>query len=207
MRFRRALARGIMRAARWHPVGEVPEHSAIIVGGPHTSNWDWVATLLMMWSGDAEFNVLVKQELFRGPAGPILRATGAIPLDRRNPGGIVRRLVEEAKREDERFLLVLAAEGTRGKAEYWKSGFYRIAQQSGLPVTMGFVDGPTRSFGFGPTFHPTGDIHADMERIRAFYRDKYGLRPENRTEPRLREEGPADPGGEQSRAAGPSTGG
>lgn len=190
MRIRRALARLVMRAARWTPVGEVPEHSAIVVGGPHTSNWDWVATLLMMWGNGAEFRVLVKKELFKGPVGSILRATGGIPLDRRNPGGIVRRLVKEAKREDERFLLVLAAEGTREKAEYWKSGFYRIAQQSGLPIAMGFVDGRTRSFGFGPTIRPTGDVRADMDLVRAFYADKYGFRPENRTEPRLREELP-----------------
>jgi 1-acyl-sn-glycerol-3-phosphate acyltransferase len=185
-----------MRALRWTPVGEVPEHSAIVVGGPHTSNWDWVATLLMMWGNGAEFRVLVKQELFKGPVGSILRATGGIPLDRRNPGGIVRRLVEEARREDERFLLVLAAEGTRGKAEYWKSGFYRIAQQSGLPIAMGFVDGRTRTVGFGPTIRPTGDVRADMDLVRAFYADKYGFRPENRTEPRLREELPGARGAE-----------
>jgi hypothetical protein len=28
-----------------------------------------------------------------------------------------------------------------------------------------------------------------MDRVRAFYSDKLGIRPENRTEPRLREEG------------------
>ena len=66
----------------------------------------------------------------------------------------------------------------------------RIARDTGLPVTLGYVDGRTRTAGLGPTLHPTGDVAADMDRIRAFYADKTGMRPENRTEPRLREENP-----------------
>ncbi len=42
--------------------------------------------------------------------------------------------------------------------------------------------------GLGPTIELTGDVRADMDVIRAFYADKSGLRPERRTEPRLREE-------------------
>jgi 1-acyl-sn-glycerol-3-phosphate acyltransferase len=84
---------------------------------------------------------------------------------------------------------VVTPEGTRGRAEHWKSGFYRIARDTGLPVTLGYVDRRTMTAGLGPTLRPTGDVVADMDRIRAFYADKSGLRPENRTEPRLREEG------------------
>ncbi|MFA9565903.1 MAG: acyl-phosphate glycerol 3-phosphate acyltransferase, partial [Acidimicrobiales bacterium] len=38
---------------------------------------------------------------------------------------------------------------------------------------------------------PTDDVVADMDRIREFYADKQGVKPENRTEPRLREEAAA----------------
>ena len=76
---------------------------------------------------------------------------------------------------DEPFVLGIAAEGTRSRGEYWKSGFYRIAQQTGLPITLAFLDGPSRTVGWGPTFSPTGDVGADMDRIRAFYADKTGL--------------------------------
>ena len=47
---RKALARLVLRLARWHTVGDVPR-SGVLVGAPHTSNWDWVAMLLLMWSG------------------------------------------------------------------------------------------------------------------------------------------------------------
>lgn len=167
-------------------MGEVPP-SGILVGAPHTSNWDFVVMLLIAWSSGKSPQVLVKESFFKGPMGWLLSRLGGIPLDRTNPGATIRALLEEA-RGDESFLLVIAAEGTRSKGEYWKPGFYRIAQQTGLPVTLGFVDGPTRSLGMGPTFHPTGDVRADMDRVRAFYADKRGIRPANRTEPRLREE-------------------
>jgi 1-acyl-sn-glycerol-3-phosphate acyltransferase len=167
-------------------VGEVPE-SGILVGAPHTSNWDWVAMLLLTWSDGVQARVLIKRELFRGPLAPLLRATGGIPLDRSNPGETVRALLAQAGDDDD-FLLVLAAEGTRERTDYWKSGFYRMAQQTGLPVSLGFVDGPSRTIGIGPTFTPTGDVVADMDLVRDFYADKHGIHPSRRTEPRLRDE-------------------
>lgn len=186
MRVRPKLARGLLRATRWRLVGEVPE-TGIMVGAPHTSNWDWVAMLLIAWSSGRSPQVLVKKSFFKGPFTWLFRKTGGIPLDRSNPGATIRALLDEAQGPDP-FLLVIAAEGTRGKGEYWKPGFYRISQQTGLPITLGFVDGPTRTLGMGPTMTPTGDVAADMDLIRAFYADKLGIRPENRTEPRLREE-------------------
>jgi 1-acyl-sn-glycerol-3-phosphate acyltransferase len=188
---RKGFARLVLRFSRWQTVGHAPV-SGIMVGAPHTSNWDWVAMLLLTWQDGIQARVLIKRELFRGPLALLLRATGGIPLDRRNPGETVRALLAQAE-GDEQFLLVLAAEGTRGKADYWKSGFYKIAQQTGLPISLGFIDGPTRTMGFGPTFLPSGDVAADMDRVRTFYADKHGIHPEMRTEPRLREEETALP--------------
>jgi len=183
---RRTFARLVLRAARWQTVGSVPQRG-VLVGAPHTSNWDWVLTMLLAWDNSIQIRLLVKHEFFRGPLGPLLRATGAIALDRANPGATIRSLVAEAA-GDEPFVLGIAAEGTRSRGEYWKSGFYRIAQQTGLPITLAFLDAPSRTVGWGPTFAPSGDMRADMDRIRAFYADKTGIRPEGFTTPRLREE-------------------
>jgi 1-acyl-sn-glycerol-3-phosphate acyltransferase len=183
---RRNFARLALRAARWKTVGTVPQR-AVLVGAPHTSNWDWVLTMLLAWDNNIQIKLLMKREFFRGPLAPILRATGAISLDRKEPGETIRSLLADAER-DEPFVLGIAAEGTRSKGEYWKSGFYRISQQSGLPITLAFLDAPSRTVGWGPTFSPSGDVRADMDRIREFYADKTGVRPELFTAPRLREE-------------------
>jgi len=183
---RRNLARLLLRLARWRTVGEVPRR-AILVGAPHTSNWDWVLTMLLAWDNNIQIRLLVKDSLFVGPLAWILRATGAVKLDRANPGATIRALLEEAE-GDEDFLLGIAAEGTRSRGDYWKSGFYRISQQTGLPYTLAFLDAPSRTVGWGPTQHPTGDVVADMDLIRAFYADKRGIKPDGATIPRLREE-------------------
>lgn len=183
---RRNFARAALRAARWKTVGEVPR-KGILVGAPHTSNWDWVITMLLAWDSNVQIRLLVKESFFRGPIGVLMRATGAVELDRDNPAATIRMLLEDSK-TDEAFLLGIAAEGTRSKSEYWKSGFYRISQQTGIPVTLAFLDSPTRTVGWGPTFSLSGDVVADMDRIRAFYVDKRGICPELTTVPRLREE-------------------
>ena len=185
--FRRNLARLGLRLSRWHTVGSVPKRG-ILVGAPHTSNWDWVLTMLLAWDSRVQIRLLVKESFFKGPMAPFMRWTGAVALDREAPGETIRKLLADAE-TDETFLLGLAAEGTRSKAEYWKSGFYRISQQTGIPITLAFVDKPSRTVGWGPTFAPTGDVRADMDRIRAFFADKTGIRPELTTEPRLKEEG------------------
>ncbi len=183
---RSRLARLVLRATRWTAVGKMPR-TGVCVGAPHTSNWDFVMMLLIMWRGGVTPRVLIKQELFRGPLGWLLHRLGGLPLDRANPGSVVRNLVREA-RSGEPFLLILAAEGTRQKGEYWKSGFWRLARAANLPIALAFIDGPTRTAGFGPTISATADVVADMDQVREFYRDKRGIHPELRTEPRLREE-------------------
>ena len=184
---RQRLARTIARLMRYRMVGDVPQ-TGILVGAPHTSNWDFITMLLVMWQGGAHPRVLVKKQLFKGPLGWLLRAFGGVPLDRDNAGSVVRDLVAEAG-TGKPFRLILAAEGTRSRGEYWKSGFLRLSRDTGLPITLAFFDPPTTTMGFGPTFHASHDVVADMDVVRAFYADKMGIKPENATPPRLREEG------------------
>src|SRR4051794_36224228 len=186
---RRGVARLGLRLSRWHTVGSVPRRG-ILVGAPHTSNWDWVLTMLLAWDSGVQIRLLVKESFFRGPLAPVMRWTGAVALDRDDPGATIRALLADAE-TDESFLLGIAAEGTRGKGEYWKSGFHRISRQTGIPITLAFLDAPSRTVGWGPTFMPTEDVRADMDRIRAFYADKTGLKPDQATVPRLRDEGTA----------------
>jgi 1-acyl-sn-glycerol-3-phosphate acyltransferase len=185
---KRTLARAYWRVSRWTLVTEpLPTDGAgIVLGAPHTSNWDFVLMLAIAGENDLTYRWLGKQQLFRGPAGPLMRALGGIPVDRRNPSGLVDELVSRIQSGD-RFYLVVTPEGSRSGSG-WKSGFYRIARATGLPVTLGYVDRTTMTAGLGPTLEMTGDVTADMDQVRAFYADKAGFAPQRRTEPRLREE-------------------
>lgn len=139
------------------------------------------------WRLGLDIRWLGKHGLFRGWRGPLMRALGGIPVDRSQAGGVVEEVVGRI-RSGEVFSLVVTPDGTRGGHTHWKSGFYRIARECGMPVTLGYVDRTTMTTGLGPTLDLTGDVAADMERIRAFYADKAGFRPEWRVEPRLRDE-------------------
>ncbi|MDI6022866.1 1-acyl-sn-glycerol-3-phosphate acyltransferase [Leucobacter sp. UT-8R-CII-1-4] len=185
---RAGLARLFWCLSPWKLVREaVPvDGPRLLIGAPHTSNFDFVLMLGIAWDARMRIHWLGKQELFRGIAGPIMRGLGGIAVDRSNASGVVDAVVEKA-RSTERFLLVVTPEGTR-QGKGWRSGFYRIAMSADLPVTLGYADGSTKSAGLGETLRLTGDVVADMDRVRAFYADKSGVRPEFRTEPRLQDE-------------------
>ena len=185
---RRGIASIFWACTPWRLVreSEPVEGPRILLGAPHTSNFDFALMLGIAWDARMRIHWLGKHQLFAGWRGPIMRGLGGIAVDRDNPAGVVDEVIERA-RADERFILVVTPEGTR-KGKGWRSGFYRIAMGADLPVSLGFADGATKTAGIGPTMQLTGEAVADMDRIREFYRDKTGVHPEYRTEPRLGDE-------------------
>ena len=194
---RQLLARAFWALSPWRLVTEpAPQRPSVIVGAPHTSNWDFVLMLAIAWRLRVPLHWLGKHSLFTSWRGPLMRALGGIPVDRSAPSRVVAEVVARAH-AGEVFGLVVTPDGTRGPHTHWKSGFHRIARATGMPVVLGYVDRTTMTTGLGPTLDPTDDLRADMDRIRAFYADKSGYRPSQRVEPRLREEGggPSGPDG------------
>lgn len=183
-----AIARLALRLGRYRLVNRPPDEPVmLLIAAPHTSNWDFPLMLFMSWAGGLSPRWLGKREMFDGMLGPIFRRLGGVSVDRDNPGNLVDELVAEA-RSTKSLALVVPVEGTREKGDYWKSGFYRIASEAEMPIVMSYLDGPTRTGGFGPTVIPSGDVSADMDEFRRFYADKRGVKPANKTFPRLREE-------------------
>src|SRR5690606_28943068 len=185
---RRLLARIFWTFSRWKFVSApAPERPTILIGAPHTSNWDFVLMLGIAWRLGIDFRWLGKKSLFAGWRGPIMRRLGGIPVDRADASRVVAEIVERIT-AGEVFSLVVTPDGTRGGNTGWKSGFYRIARETGMPVTLGYVDRTTLTTGLGETFELSGEVAADMDRIRAFYADKAGFHPHTRVEPRLSSE-------------------
>ena len=182
------IARTFWAFSRWRLVSEpAPDRPSILIGAPHTSNWDFVLMLAITWRLRMRIRWLGKKSLFRGWKGPVMRGLGGIPVDREAPSAVVGEVLDRIRSGDV-FGLVVTPDGTRSGNAHWKSGFYRIAREAQIPVTLGYVDRTTMTTGLGPTIELTGDVSHDMDVIRAFYADKSGVRPERRVEPRLRNE-------------------
>jgi 1-acyl-sn-glycerol-3-phosphate acyltransferase len=189
----RALKKWVGRVAlkvlRFEPTGARPEpRRYVLIAAPHTSNWDFPVTLALAFYFDVPMRIMGKDSLFKPPFGWFFRAVGGVPVVRSEKRNMVQQMIDLfAERED--LALVVPTEGTRGRVEHWKSGFYHIAKGADVPIVLGFIDFGTRKGGFGPAIRPSGDVHADMNRMRAFYADMKGKRPELFGPIRLRDEG------------------
>jgi len=173
----RWLARILFRINGWTLCGQLPDFDkAVFIAAPHTSNWDGFWFLCYKFAIDVQVRFLAKHSLFWWPLGPILRATGAIPIDRSDPAALVDRLVDEFRREDQLFL-ALAPEGTRKWRPHWKSGFYRIAKAANVPIVLAFIDYDRKQIGIGPTLPDGRTRDEDLLSIREFYADKRGRHP------------------------------
>lgn len=180
------LARSLLAAAGWTAVyGPLPGPKGIVVVYPHTSNWDFIVGVLYKFAVGLPAHWVGKDTLFRWPLGPVFRRIGGIPVNRSRSSGFVRSLLDEFNRR-ETMWVALAPEGTRSHSDHWKSGFYRIAVAAGLPVGLGYIDYGTRTLGIDTYVTLSGDQDADMQRLRDFYADKRGRRPEGAGEIRLR---------------------
>lgn len=193
MGLRKALAHTVMHLSRWTFAPEFPlPDRCLVIGAPHTSNWDGFYMVMAMWAVERPVSFLVKKNLTDVPVvGSFVKAIGGIPVDREHPGHLVDRIISLAESQDH-FVLVITPKGTRSVRPYWKSGFYRIAMEADLPIVPGFIDGARRRYGWGEPMRLTGNRRNDMDKIRNFYSGLVGIHPENTCVPRLRDEDPED---------------
>ena len=182
------LAEKLLKWRGWRFVGLLPDlDKMIIIGAPHTSNWDFFLFLAACrhWRFSPRF--VGKHTLFRWPLGYFFRALGGIPVDRSRPGGIILQVAEEFERSD-KIVLVMAPEGTRKSAPFWKSGFVRIAAEANVPIVPAYVDFPARRVVLGDPVEVDDGEKALMDRLRAFYEPGVGKGGKGKGPVRLKEE-------------------
>jgi 1-acyl-sn-glycerol-3-phosphate acyltransferase len=173
----RFLANLILRMTGWRVEGKLPDlPKYILIGAPHTSNWDFLLFLGIIFHLKANAKYMGKAELFRRPFGWFFYWCGGVPVDRKKSQGLVEQMVDAAERSD-KFILTIAPEGTRHKVTEWKMGFYHIAKNAGLPVVMAVVDGEKKTVRVGQVFHLTENIDEDIKTIKGFFAGVVGINP------------------------------
>jgi len=182
------LARLLLHTLGWELEGTRPEHDRyVLIAAPHTSNWDFPLMLVFAFVFDIKISWMAKHSLFFPPLGWFMRALGGMPIVRHQNKNVVDAMVH-AFSTTPRLVLVVPAEGTRERTEYWKSGFYHIARQAGVPIVPSFLDFGQKRGGFGTALETSGDIQADMQYFRDFYADMQGKFPAKFGPVRLMEE-------------------
>ncbi len=170
-------ARFLMRLFGWHIDGKLPDiPKFVLIGAPHTSNWDFVLFLGVVFTLRVNVHFMGKVELFRSPIGWFFRYCGGIPVDRKKSTGLVEQTVKAINQSKE-FILVITPEGTRHQVAEWKRGFYHIAKDAGIPIVIGIVDGRHKIIHLGKVFEPTADMEADLKTIKGFFDGIVGMKP------------------------------
>lgn len=170
----RALGRLVLRLGGWRITGAFAEAPKLmLIAAPHSSAWDAVWGMAFKLALGLKLEFMAKREAFFWPLGPVLRAFGGFPVDRRAAAGVVEQLVARFARPGPCWVLI-APEGTRRRVDRWKTGFWRAAHAAGVPVQCVYFHYPERTVGVGLVLHPSGDLEADLARIREWYRPWQG---------------------------------
>jgi 1-acyl-sn-glycerol-3-phosphate acyltransferase len=160
-----------LRLNGWVVEGSLPPGTpkCVLIAAPHTSNWDLPYTLMVAFCLRLNIYWMGKQSIFRFPFGPVMRWLGGIAVDRSRSTNLVSASAAALVAAEGCLQLVVPPEGTRGRVRHWKTGFYFIALEAGVPIVLAYMDYERKRSGLGPVFTPSGDVEADMVEIKRFY--------------------------------------
>ncbi|MFQ5434577.1 MAG: lysophospholipid acyltransferase family protein [Anaerolineae bacterium] len=165
----RAISRLILLAFGWQIVGHFPNiPKFVLIGAPHTSTWDFPLTMTTLFALGLRVSWMGKHTFVNGRFGRIWRWMGGVPIDRRAAHGVVEQMVDEFQRRRE-LILGIAPEGTRDKVARWKTGFYHIAHEAGVPIVPFIMDYGRKVVKVCEPFKTTGNIELDLPKIQAVY--------------------------------------
>lgn len=157
-------------------ISEDMKHS-VMVAAPHTSNWDFPFALAAFWMMGLDLKYFIKDFYTKGLHGYFFRWTGAIGVNQKAKNNLTEYAINQLKVN--KMVILVPAEGTRKRVEKWRTGFYTIALEAKVPISLGYLDFKRKEAGTMGAFWPTGDFEKDMEFIQKQYLDKEGKNPEN----------------------------
>lgn len=167
--FRGWLCRTLLRLTGWRVAGTLPDvPKLVIIGAPHSSNWDGVWSLAFKVALRLDIHFIIKQDYTKGLLGPLVRGLGGIGIDRNAAHDVVSQMRQQFAKRD-KLWLGITPEGTRKKVKKWKSGFWHIARAANVPVQLLYFHYPEKTIGLGPLIELSDDLDADMARIREYY--------------------------------------
>lgn len=168
----RGIARLILRLLGWKIEfhnDRLPYKKCVIIGAWHTSNWDFALMLVGVLDAEVKLNWMGKHQIFPWPIAWFMRWLGGIPVYRDRSTNMTSAVAKIFDERDE-LKILLAPEGTRStEGGVFKSGFYYIAHQAGVPIAMTYIDAERKIVGLDKVMETTGDYEKDLAEILAYY--------------------------------------
>lgn len=164
---RTLIGRTVFKLTGWKLVGNLPNESKlVIVALPHSSNFDFILALSVIWGWGLKINFMAKHTLFKFPQGLFFRAVGGIPVDRRSAHGLVEKMTHEFNSRSS-LILGIAPEGTRNSDGSLKAGFARIAKAASAPVVPIIVNYKTKTLTLGNLVSDLSDVDGIIGAVKA----------------------------------------
>lgn len=183
---KKTLSKFILNLSGWKVEGTSLEHKkCIIIGAPHTSNWDFPIAILGMSALNIKATWVAKQSIFKGPFKHFFSLLSGMPVNRNFSSSFFLKTSFLFKNH-KNAKLALMPEGTRAKKDHWKFGFYYIALKEDIPIALGYIDYGKKIIGIGQVIYPT-NINSDIKTIQNFYLNKKGKYPKHESEIKIRD--------------------
>ena len=141
----------------------------VLIGAPHTSNWDFWIGLGIRLMTDTPLRFIGKRSLFKWPHGWFFRLVGGIPINREDAGKNKVDAIATLFHTRDALKLAIAPEGTRSETDGWKTGYYWIAVKANVPIVPLRHDRPGQRVIINEPFYPTGNYAADARRLQLLY--------------------------------------
>lgn len=170
------LAEKALKLMGWETDNHWPENlsQCVMIAAPHTSNWDALYARLALKALGVNVRITIKDSYMKFPLGPFVRAMGGIGIDRRpkqagEPRPSMVQVMTDLFKQHPELVMLVTPEGTRARQEQWKTGFYYVAVNAGVPIALAYMDYEQKKAGVGKIIHPTGNFEKDMAEIMDFY--------------------------------------
>ena len=164
---RTLIGRVVFKLIGWKLEGNLPNRSKLVlVALPHSSNFDFILALSVIWGWGLKLNYMGKHTLFKFPHGFFFRAVGGIPVDRRSPQGLIEKMTSEFNARSS-LMLGLAPEGTRNSDGTLKAGFARIAIAANVPVVPVIVNYKTKTLTLGTLITDLSSVESIIAAVKA----------------------------------------
>jgi 1-acyl-sn-glycerol-3-phosphate acyltransferase len=161
-----ALAYKLLTLFGWRITGDFPRARKFILAvAPHTSNWDFIVSVLVMLALNLKVTFMGKKSIFVWPLKWFLVKIGGVPIAREHPQGVVGQMVEVFN-QNEGMILGLSPEGTRSKTKQWKTGFIIIAQQAKVPIVPISLDFKKKEVKIHAPYFVKGNIDQSLNEIK-----------------------------------------